>query len=80
MFGLPDASWLKKKLDAGKDSRDFQYTKGNCKHYGTKAADIFAGVAAICFLVPLVIDIFNKDSRDDSGHNNYGGRTVNRKH
>ena len=51
MFGLPDASWLKKKLDAGKDSRDFQYTKGNCKHYGTKAADIFAGVAAICFLV-----------------------------
>ena len=74
MFGLGDFGWFKKKIDAGNNSRDFRYTKGNCKHYGSKAADIFAGIAAIGFLVPLIIDIFNKDSKDDSWNNNNGRR------
>ena len=66
LFGLEDFRWLKKKVNAGNNSRDFRYVKENCKHYGSKAADIFASVSAICFLVPLVIDIFNKDSTNTS--------------
>lgn len=70
MFSLGDFGWFKKKLDSGKESRDFRYTKGNCKHYGSKAADIFAGIAAIGFIVPLLIDVFNTDSRDNTDWNN----------
>lgn len=70
MFGLGDFGWFKKKIDAGNNSRDFRYTKGNCKHYGSKAADVFACMAAIGFLVPLLIDVFNKDSKDDANRNN----------
>jgi hypothetical protein len=76
MFNLGDFGWFKKKFNSGENSRDFRYTKGNCKHYGSKAADIFAGIAAIGFLVPLIIDIFNKDSKDDLGNNN--GKTRKR--
>ena len=77
MFNLGDFGWFKKKFNSGENSsRDFRYTKGNCKHYGSKAADIFAGIAAIGFLIPLIIDIFNKDSKDDFGNNN--GKTRKR--
>ena len=78
MFGLGDFGWFKKKIESGNNNRDFRYTKGNCKHYGSKAADIFAGLAAITFLVPLFIDIFNKDSRDDGNNGNRGGGGNNR--
>ncbi len=78
MFGLGDFGWFKKKLDTGNNSRDFRYTKGNCKHYGSKAADIFAGIAAIGFLVPLIIDIFNKDAKDDQSWGNGNGKTRKR--
>jgi len=66
MFGLGDLGFFRKKIADGNNSRDFRYTKGNCKHYGAKVVDIFALGATICFAIPLIIDIFNKDSRDDS--------------
>ena len=64
MFGLGDFEWFKKKVNSSTKVSDFRYTRGNFD--GSKATDIFAGIAAIGFLVPLVIDIFAKDSTNTS--------------
>lgn len=81
MFGLPDLGFFRKKVADGNNSRDFRYTKGNCKHYGAKVVDIFALGATICFAIPLIIDIFNKDSGNGNGdmrNNNNNGKTRKR--
>lgn len=78
-FLIGDGGFLRKRIaDINTDSRDFRNTKGNCKHYGAKMVDIFALGVTICFAIPLIIDIFNKDSRDDSRNNNNNGRTRKR--
>lgn len=62
LFGLEDFGWFKKKVNSSTKVSDFRYTRGNFGHYGSKAADIFAGIAAIGLLIPLVIDTFAKNS------------------
>lgn len=70
LFGLGDVGFFRKKVDgSNNESRDFRYTKGNCKTYGSRVVDTFAFFAGICFIVPLAIDIFNRDSGNGGKHN-----------
>lgn len=78
MFGLGDLGFFRKKISDGNNSRDFRYTKGNCKHYGAKFVDEFALAATICFAIPLIIDIFNKDSKIDDQPRGNTGKTRKR--
>lgn len=71
-FGL-----AKKKLESIRNGRNFRYTKGNCKHYGSKAADIGLGVAAIAFVFPLILSIFDDEDMDEP-RNERDGRTRRR--
>lgn len=52
LFGLGDFGWFKKKVNSSTKVSDFRYTRGNCKHYGTKVVDILA--------LSVILDIFNK--------------------
>lgn len=71
-FGL-----AKKKLESIRNGRSFQYTKGNCKHYGSKAADIGLGIAAVAFVFPLILSIFDNEDMDEQ-RNDRNGKTRKR--
>lgn len=74
MIGLPDVGFFRKKNESVNNNGDFKNTLGNCKHYGAKFVDCLGIAAGMVFMVPLIINVFNKDSNDD---NNNNGRTGN---
>ncbi len=70
LFGIQDLGFFRKKIENGGSDKNFRYTKGGCKTYGSKVVDIMAIGATLCFIVPIIIEVFDKNSRDDGNTGN----------
>lgn len=75
MIGLNDMGFFRKKNEAINNNGDFKNTLGNCKHYGAKFLDCLGIAAGTLFIIPLIINVFNRD--DNSGNNNNNNNNNN---
>ena len=73
-FSLKDAGFLKGKIDSiNPDSLGFgRTTIRNSKHYGSKFVDCFAIAAGLCYIIPLIISVYKKDSGENNNNRDQG--------
>ena len=77
LFGIQDLGFFRKKIENGGINKNFRYTKGGCKTFGSRVVDIMAIGATLCFIAPIIIDVFDKDSKDDG---NFRGEQRRKQH
>lgn len=66
LFGITDLGFFRKKKIDG--SRNLRYTKGNIGNYGSRVVDIMTTAATLCFVGPIILDIFKEPNKGISNN------------